>query len=156
MGIDFSLLEKKYSTVLLRLLISKLPEFLDDTPTIIAVNSDFRIFEKQVLAERLLSSLEKLNAKNAIIIFTFNYNKELYDNFQFFEKFIYNIPTQIFLPSKLADKSFKKIFKLSEEDFYNIRNYAHGKLSFLLKQYNRSVNLLFDLESIKEIKEELS
>ena len=155
-GIDFSLLEKKYSTVLLRLLISKLPEFLDDTPTIIAVNSDFRIFEKQVLAERLLSSLEKLNAKNAIIIFTFNYNKELYDNFQFFEKFIYNIPTQIFLPNKLADKSFKKIFKLSEEDFYNIRNYAHGKLSFLLKQYNKSVNLLFDLESIKEIKEELS
>ncbi|CAK6537071.1 MAG: Type IV secretory pathway, VirB4 component [Candidatus Midichloria mitochondrii] len=155
-GIDFSLLEKKYSTVLLRLLISKLPEFLDDTPTIIAVNSDFRIFEKQVLVEKLLSSLEKLNAKNAIIIFTFNYNKELYDNFQFFEKVIYNIPTRIFLPNKLADKSFKKTFKLSEEDFYNIRNYARGKLSFLLKQYNKSVNILFDLESIKEIKEDLS
>ena len=155
LNIDLSSIDVPLQIIISYLIFIKIVESLNDDPTIIVINSDFKILQKKIVADNLITYLEKITSKNAILIFAIDYSKELYDDFQITEQIIYHFPTQIFLSNRKVDKIFKKTFKLSDDDFYSIRNFDHGKRSFLLKQHNKSVNLLFDLESIKEIKEDL-
>ena len=154
-NIDLSSLNSTHANIIARLVTSKISTFTNNKPTIFVINTDLNVFNKPLPATKFSENFKKISDNNGIVILSCEYNKAVTDNAKFMEDVIKYIPTQIFLPNKTADKSFKKIFKLSEEELYNIRSADRNKRTFLLKQHNKSMNLIFDLNPVEEIKKEL-
>jgi type IV secretion system protein VirB4 len=134
-------------------LMHRFEMLLDGIPTIIVIEEAWNLVNNPIFAPELADWLERLKAKNALVIFATetipNDGKDVMTN-----TVTNAIATQIFLPNPDADESsraYKDIWGLSNEEFNTLSMMRVEKRQFMLRQGGQSVVAALDLSGLKEL-----
>lgn len=122
---------------------------LDGRPTIFVMTNFSAIFDMPYFEDIFDELLDKLKAKNAIIVASSTHKEKLIKN-QHYLKLVRTFGTQVFLSDKNADKNFRKTYGLNDDDLFRIKSYAADKRLILFKQANDSTVLSLNLKLIPE------
>lgn len=156
-SIDCSMVadNKPMLNIYLAALLLKLPQILDERPTIIAINRSYNLFYSDILKDLLKDWLDLLPSKNAIAFFSSGVTEEFLKN-EHIQNTIHHFTNQMFLSNKYADKSYRRAFGLSDEELQKVKSYDVSKRIFLLKQANYSIVGGINLDDSEEFKGVLS
>lgn len=150
-GIDLSQLAKEpaFLKMFLSLILSKITERLDGTPTIVYLDRGNAIYELESFSADMGRILKQFVQKNAIAVIGFDKSLELLDN-KDFQAHLEYYGSKLFFSDKFADKKFRKALNLSEEELYKIRSYDLSRRVFMLKQKDEVAMLALQLEGLKD------
>lgn len=136
-------------------LIYKIKNQLDGSPTIIAINKAWKVFDNPILGEQLEDLLKFMTAKNAIIIFVEDNFKRILES-KISQVIKNNIATEIFLPNPKIHECYFEIFDLNQEEQQVIEAMSERKHDFLLKNSEDTIIFSLDLSPIVEFSRVLS
>lgn len=126
---------------------------LDGTPTIVVLDEAWRLVDNALFAPLLPGWLDRLQAKNAMVIFA----TESVSNASKSEitgTIIDRIATQIFLPNAKASESsvaYQEVWGLSPQEFKMLSAMEVEKRQFMLRQQGNSVIAALDLQGFKQV-----
>jgi len=111
---------------------------LDGTPTIIVIDHAGQFFDNPLFATMLEPWLDELREKNALALFEIN-SRAHTDESTMLEILQKKVATHIFLPHPEADKSCKKIYDLSDEEYDKLASMKPINRHFMMKQAQESI-----------------
>jgi type IV secretion system protein VirB4 len=141
---------KQFIDLYIPALLLKIKTLLDGKPTIICINQANIMFNNLLLKEFAAGFLKELTEKNAIAFLSSDYTEDLIKN-DCFKECMDEFATQIYLSNKLADKEFKKTFKLTDQELYKVKSYDVERRMFLLKQGSYSIVGVLNLNGIDDV-----
>ena len=132
--------------LLVLLLLTQLPELLNNTPTIIALsNADF-IFKSPQLAEIFMNGLNKLLIQNCVLIMSIA-NMNQIASLPSADAFFALYANKFFMTDRKMTRSYKNVLGLEESEIYKIRSFDRNEGNFLLKRrdctFLSNINLSF-------------
>ena len=150
LNVDFSKISPQYQLLYASMLLRNILKFLDGMPAIIIVQHADHLLDLD--QDEVNDLLQQAYKNNCIIIFS------LCQKDRFFEQknlpnLLQQIATKFFLSDRFADKSYKKLFELTDLEFHRIKIYDKSRRIFLLKQDDASVSASFCLSEDKDILE---
>jgi type IV secretion system protein VirB4 len=127
---DRPLLSLYLSTLLMKLL-----KINSDSrqPTIIYMDDAPLLFGLSSFTPLLIGWLDALQAQNCMVVLSTTVIKPFYTNV-LFKSMLGHFNTQILMADKYADKNFKRLFELTDSDFYRIKSFDGKRHAFMLRQ----------------------
>ena len=126
---------------------------LDGLPAVVVLDEAWRLIDNALFAPLLPDWLDRVAAKNAIVIFaTESVSNASKSNIT--STIIDRIATQIFLPNVNASESsmaYQKIWGLSPQEFKVLSSMDVEKRQFMLRQQGNSVVAVLNLSGLKEV-----
>jgi|GEM_PF-1715850 len=146
---------KSYSSspeirLILGLFLMKLPDMLNNQPTIIAVNNCDFLFSMEAFKHKVSDWLEQLTKINAIALLSSNNKKLLLGN-EVMQKAIHSFATCIFMGDRFADYRLQRALDITKSELYRLKSYDRSHRAFMLKQGGSSVFSSFDLAKSPEL-----
>ncbi len=130
-------------------LLYRIEAALDGSPTIIVLNEAWDMLDNIVVDPKLRDVLDRIKSKNAIIIFTAKNSKEIAES-EFTKEIRKDIATEIFMPNKNADESYKKGFGLNDEEVEILKVMEGDENHFLFKHDSDSVIAMLNFHNREE------
>jgi type IV secretion system protein VirB4 len=130
-------------------LLRKIEKSLNGEKTIIVFRQGFDLFANEILAPKLNNFLQKMQKKNAIVIFTSS-NFEISKEF-FGPELMSNFATKIFMPNNNLASTYQEIFALNQDELDIIKMMQEDSANFLLKQGDDAVIINFDIFELGKI-----
>ncbi len=130
-------------------LMRKIEKSLNGEKTIIVFRQGLDLFANEILAPKLNNFLQKMQKKNAIVIFTSS-NFEISKEFLSAE-LINNFATKIFMPNNNLTSAYQEIFALNEDELDIIKMMQEDSANLLLKQGDDAVIINFDIFELGKI-----
>jgi type IV secretion system protein VirB4 len=123
---------------------------VDKKPAIVVLDEAWRMIDNPFMALKLDAIMESFQKKNIVIIFA---SESIDDvaNSNMTNKLTSKLSTQIYLPNKNINESYKKLFNLSEAEYALMENIKENNRKFLLKHANEAIAAELDLSSLEDI-----
>ncbi|CAL7961477.1 putative Type IV secretion system protein VirB4 [Alphaproteobacteria bacterium] len=141
----------EYGVLLATLIFMKFPSLLSNADCNI-VSSDYMDFAVKCgeTGIDISNLLDEITALNGICVFTLR-EKEYIAQYQYVDEVLAKFKTKIFMPHKFVDKTYKKIFQLSDWEAHQIKLHDKNARIFLIKQQNNSIVTSFNLTNLSDI-----
>ncbi len=150
MNIDISQISSNYHALYTSMLLTNLPRFFDGMPAIVAIPNFDYCFD--LAQEDLHSFLNYADDNNCVVVSNISQKDRFFEQ-EFLTNLLKKIATKMFLSDRFADKSYKKLFGLTDLELHRIKIYDKNRKIFLLKQDEASISASFDLSENKEVLE---
>jgi len=138
-------------SLMVEILFNRVEALLTGAPTVIFIGGLLSDLFRQSTPDALKAIINRLNSKNAIVILSVDYMDIRKNHGADMEQMLSIIATKMFLPDRDADKGFRKLFKISENDLYYVKSYNRSRPIMLISQSNHSRQLSFDIGDLKKI-----
>lgn len=129
-------------------LMHRLITTLDGKPTIIVLNEAWRLLENEFFQSRLVSMLDMLRQKNAMMIFTTRHFED-HAGSHLTKQIMEHTPTKLFVPDDIAADYFREITGLTEREVKLLVRMERQKGHFLLKHGPEVVDCIFPQEGLE-------
>ncbi len=156
-GFDFTELStiKTIMVPVLAHLLHKIEISLDGSPTIIVLDEAWRLIDNPFFAPKITNWLDRLKAKNAIVIFASESIDDV-KNSKITKLLTEHISTQIYLPNEKAGNYYKDVFGLNDKEFKLLKKLSTDNHNFLLKHGQDSIVAELSLDSMEDLTSVLS
>ncbi len=146
-GFDFTevAMQKPIAVPIVNYLLHRLELALDGSPTIIVFGETWSLVDDIIIKPKIKDLLNRLRSKNAMVIFS-SQDVENVGESDFIFEVKENIATEIFLPNKDPNSSYKSGFELNDEEMEIVRMMEIQERHFLFKHEGDSVIATLNLE----------
>lgn len=152
-GMSYVVEDKFTLAPVLLYLFHRIEMALDGTPTIVVLDEAWNLVNNQLFAHDLPDWLDRLKAKNAMVIFA-SENVNNASKSQITQTLTERIATQIFMPNSEAEEcsdSYQQIWGLSESEFEILKEINTIDKEFMLRQEGKSIVAALNLSGMKEV-----
>lgn len=154
-GFDMSNVIEDKTTLgpVLSYLFHRIEIALDGLPAIIVLDEAWKLVNNTIFAPGLADWLDRMQAKNAIVIFATPSVPNNVKN-EMTSVILDKISTQIYMPNsdaELSSRAYKEVWGLSNREFGMLVKMKEKARHFMLRQNKKSIVATLDLSGLKEV-----
>ena len=123
---------------------------VENKPTIVVLDEAWRMVDNPFIGPKIDRLMENYKQKNIVIIFASESIEDVAKS-NLTSKLTQNLSTQIYLPNKNVNESYKELFNLSDAEYNLMENIKENNRKFLLKHANEAIAAELDLSSLEDI-----
>jgi len=123
---------------------------VENKPTIVVLDEAWRMVDNPFIGPKIDRLMESFKQKNIVIIFASESIEDVASS-NLTSKLTQNLSTQIYLPNKNVNESYKELFNLSDAEYNLMENIKENNRKFLLKHANEAIAAELDLSSLEDI-----
>jgi type IV secretion system protein VirB4 len=133
----------------LSLLLKQIADNLDGQPCIIAISKSSCLYNIPGFVDTINNWVKTINDKNAALILSTSMDEKLLKNNAFKDN-MQLFGNKLFLSDKFADKYYKKLFSISDDELHKIKSFSIDRRMILLKKDGYSALLSLQLSDFKD------